>query len=414
VSPKQKKPKDPTAISEVQRRRAITNYNKPRISGFAAIPMAAGPDGRRITSPSGWCILSTILEECFGRRVEKDEPFKEETLPIGMAKLAELAMIEPRTAQRELKYMRKHKIIQVQESKKGLYVIQPLVRDWASLPDYKPEPMEESTPNEPDEPKTDSEDKAKDKTVTQVTSKPVRVAPGKPSKPVKVECGVTALQFAADIDAEYSAVVQGGTLLVSLKRWQAKDGITISKETRSSEINNLVSNSRHPHRTNGTDEKRTEGEKRIEGEQVTGGQSSPGGRGSQSRQGIPPVQKQARQPQPDITSYHPRSKELADLFDPFLLKSCGKSLSGDHTALLAACEAIQDTDHDFVVKCVVDRAARPISGPRAAVAICKEIAHNWKKAKDLPAAKKLPTREEYLAIAAKERAERLGKKGRVA
>jgi hypothetical protein len=297
--------------------------------------------------------------------------------------------------------MRKHKIIQVQESKKGLYVIQPLVRDWASLPDYKPEPMEESTPNEPDEPETDSEDKANDKTVTQVTSKPVRVAPGKPSKPVKVECGVTALQFAADIDAEYSAVVQGGTLLVSLKRWQAKDGITISQETRSSEINNLASNSRHPHRTNGTDEKRTEGETRIEGEQVTGGQSSLGGRGSQSKQGIPPVQ-------------HPRAVELSSLFDPLLLKSCGKSLSGDHTALLAACEAIQDTDHDFVVKCVVDRAARPISGPRAAVAICKEIAHNWKKAKDLPAAKKLPTREECLAMAEKERAERLGKKGRVA
>jgi len=31
---KQKKPKDPTAISEVQRRRAITNYNKPASAGL--------------------------------------------------------------------------------------------------------------------------------------------------------------------------------------------------------------------------------------------------------------------------------------------------------------------------------------------------------------------------------------------
>ena len=376
-----RKPKDPTVISELQRRRAITNYNKPRISGFAAIPMAAGPDGRRITSPSGWCLLSTILEECFGRRVGKDDPFKEETEPMNMARLAELAVIEERTAQREFKYMRKHKIIAVREVKKAVYVIQPLVRSWASLADYKPEPVEEPAADEPVTPEPESESKAKDKTVTTVTVKPVRVAPGKLSKAIKVECGISALQFAADIDAEYSAVVQGGTLLVSLKRWESKDGISISGETRSNGINDLTSNSRHPCRQDADSKERTESETRSKSEQVAGGQSSPGGRGNQSRQGKPPV-------------HHPRSEELFALFDPFLLKSCGKSLSGDSVALLAGCEAIQDVDHDFLVKCVVDRAARPISGPRAAVAICLEIAGNWQKVKNMPAGQQTVSRRD--------------------
>jgi hypothetical protein len=73
--------------------------------------------------------------------------------------------------------------------------------------------------------------------------------------------------------------------------------------------------------------------------------------------------------------------------------------------LLAACEAIQAVPHDYLVKCVVDRASRPISGGKAVVAICKEIAGNWGKSKDLPPESKLPTREEIDAMIAREQQE---------
>jgi hypothetical protein len=87
---------------------------------------------------------------------------------------------------------------------------------------------------------------------------------------------------------------------------------------------------------------------------------------------------------------HPRAAEVAGLFDSFLLKSCQKSLSADEAAWQAACEAITDVPNTFLVKSVVERAARPISSPRAAVAICREIAANWQKVKNLPAAQQVP------------------------
>jgi hypothetical protein len=392
--------------------RSKTNYKAKRLTGYAPISFAMVAEVGRLSAGKATQLLYVILSASLGRIVRPDEPFKENAENLKTSELSELCGCDERTIQRELTDLKRRSLIAWEQSKKGWNNITPLFRSWASLPDYKAGPVEEPEPEAEQPAENDPAKAAGERTV--LTAKPVRCAPGRPSKPIKVPCGIVTLQFLDDIASEFSAVVEpGGALLVSRRTWKASDGV-VGLPNSVKQTKEMDAVPRQGCRGNGNSQERIEGEKRIEGEQVTGGQSSPGGRGSQSRQGIPPVQKQARQPQPDITSYHPRSKELADLFDPFLLKSCGKSLSGDHTALLAACEAIQDTDHDFVVKCVVDRAARPISGPRAAVAICKEIAHNWKKAKDLPAAKKLPTREEYLAIAAKERAERLGKKGRVA
>jgi hypothetical protein len=116
--------------------------------------------------------------------------------------------------------------------------------------------------------------------------------------------------------------------------------------------------------------------------------------------------------QPKVS--HPRADELSSLFDPFLLKSCGKSLSGDPAMLLAACEAIQAVPHDYLVKCVVDRASRPISGGKAVVAICKEIAGNWGKVKDLPPGKRSLTDDDLKAMVAKDREIRIAKERELA
>src|SRR5580698_612188 len=116
----QPKPRTDQAVSALAKRRAMTNYNSKRITGFAPVPRAAGPDGRRITSPSGWRVLSTIIEESTGRRVGKDEAFSEETAPISTAELAAMAYVEERTAQRELKDLEARKVIAIMKVKKGL------------------------------------------------------------------------------------------------------------------------------------------------------------------------------------------------------------------------------------------------------------------------------------------------------
>jgi hypothetical protein len=82
--------------------------------------------------------------------------------------------------------------------------------------------------------------------------------------------------------------------------------------------------------------------------------------------------------------------------------------------LLAACEAIQAVPHDYLVKCVVDRASRPISGGKAVVAICKEIAGNWGKVKDLPHDKPSLTDDDLKAMVAKDREARLAKERELA
>ena len=370
MSPKPKA-KTEEALSALLKRRQMTNYAAPRITGFAPIPRASGPDGRRITSPSGWRVLSTILEEATGRRVGKTEAFQEETAPIGIGELAALAFVELRTAERELKTLGKRKIVKITKLKKGLYIIQPLFRTWATIPDYVPEPLEEPGAESDDEPLSeDPAQNSKEGTVTQVTTSPVKIAAGKKSKPVKVECGVTALQFHADIDAECSAMVQGGVLLVSLKqRWQAKDGIRVSNG-----IKQLTLSSRHGRR-----------EERPNGT-------------------LPP---QADQPKKRVT--HPRAEELSSLFDPLLLKSCGKSLSEDPVMLLAACEAIGAADHNFLVKCVIDRSARYLRVNHVK-ALCREIAANWAKVKGLPPEEHIPTRSEIDAMVEAERKELAAKR----
>ena len=149
----------------------------------------------------------------------------EVTEPISTARLAELCFLDERTIQREIKELKKRKIIAITERKKGFYEFQPLFRTWASLPDYVPAPVAEP----------ESEEEAKDDTVTRLTEKPVRVTAGKKSKPVKVDCGVDYLQFLANIDADFDPVVQGGVLLVNLQYAEASK----SNPSRSNAINNL-------------------------------------------------------------------------------------------------------------------------------------------------------------------------------
>ncbi len=362
----------PGQLSEYQKMREETRFDLPRIQGFAPYPKAAAADNWRLTSLSGTRVLDLIIIKALGRRVLKEEPFLEVTEPLKVSQIAELCRLDERTIQRELKDMVDRKVILQTQVGKGLYEFQPLFRDWEYLPDYVPRPLAEPDSESDDEPiEDDPAQNGKDETVTKLTERPVRIAAGKKSKPVKVECGVSALQFFANIDAECSAVVKGGVLLVNLNYAEGSK----SGNGRSNVSNNLNS---FPRRTSRDDSskargKGTKSERRSEGENVT-------------------------------KLLHPRASELCELFDPLILRWCGKTLSGDKSALLRACKAIGDTPHDVLVHDVVERSERTIK-PAHAESICKEIEHNWRRSKTLPPQKKLPTREEIDAIIAREQKE---------
>jgi hypothetical protein len=328
--------------------REETNYDAPRISGHAPYPKAGAAENWRLTSLAGTRVLDLIIIKALGRRVAKDQPFLEVTEPLSTAQIAELTCLEIRTVERELKDLETRKVIAVTRIKKGVSEFQPLFRTWKKLPDYKAGPIAEPEPEEEANP-MEREDQAKDATVTQVTIKPVKIAAGKPSKAVKVDCGVTALRFSANVDAECSAVVQGGVLLVTLEhKWEAANGIDGLKKTN--EIEEKIRHHRriYPGQTEG---KGTKGERRSKGEQ--------------------------------IAVKHPRAEELSALFDPLVHRWTQRTLSGDPSALLKACEAIGDTPHDYLVKIAVERGSRTLT-PLHVPSLCKQITHDWEKSKGMP------------------------------
>lgn len=358
-------PTSKKTVSAREKWRGKTNYKSKRFSGYAPISFAMVAEIGRLTAGKSTQLVYVILTASLGQIVKPTEEFNERACDLRTSDLAELCACDDRTIQRELGDLARRKIILWDQSKKGLNNVTPLFRSWCSLPDYKPAPILEPAPDSEDEPVL--EDPAQNtKVTTQVTKRPVYVPAGKKSRSFPVDCGVSALQFdVRALDADCSAVVKDGVLLVTLEpRWDASRGVEGLKQTK------------------GIEEKPRHG---CRGEQANGAKSS------------------RRTESETARVCHPRADELSSLFDPFLLKSCGKSLSGDLLMLQQACEAIQEVPHDYLVKCVVDRAARPISGPRAAMLICKEISHNWKRAKDLPPAQRDLTAEDIAAMVDRDR-----------
>jgi hypothetical protein len=319
-------------VSYLDQARAKTNYAPRRFTGFIPLPLAASAEMRRLASGfAGLCLLQVIMEQTLGKRVKETEPFCETTDDLSTAYLAEAARCDERTLQRELLGMAQRGIISYVKGRKGLWRITPLFRKWDSLPDYKPGPMVEpelDQANEPEQPEGERE-----QTVTRLTEKPVLVRAGSSSRKIKVPCGISEFYCKSNLDIHFEAVVQGGSLCFSFigPQFQAAGNDLLKAKGMQAKM-------RHGCRI-----------------------------------------------------LHPRAVELSDLFDPLLLLNHGgRSLYGDFVCLKAACEAVGQVPHDYLVKLVIDRAARPIKSPKAAVAICKEIALNWERSKSLPPKKRDP------------------------
>ena len=366
----------PGQTSELEKARKSTNYEANRIVGHAPYPKAAVPDGNRLTGLAGGRILTAIIVKATGRRVAKDAPFLEVTEPLTVRQLAEICYLDERTIQRELKDLEARKVIKTTLVKKGTYEFQPLFRTWKDLPDYLPAPVEQPKDEADDEPEVEDpaeNSETKDRTVTRLTPRPMKIAAGKKSKPIKVECGVSGLQFQSNVDAECSAVVQGGVLLVSLTHEKEAKSVPAT----SNGINELNS---PPRQASRDDSRQTEGAR----------------------------QKSERRKKGEVARVnHPRAEELSSLFDPLIHRWCGKTLSGDPQALLQACNAIGETPHDVLVKAGVERGSRTLT-PLHVLALCKEIEHNWRRGGELPVSKDM-TREEMDAMVARDRAARLAK-----
>jgi hypothetical protein len=208
-----------------------------------------------------------------------------------------------------------------------------------------------------------------------LTRKPQTVRPGRATKAVKVNCGVSELSFQNDsegVDTIFEAVVTSGRLIVSASVRNG-EGKAKGKEKGNTE--------RHACRAVPPNE---------------GSRNTPTSEGTE----IPPKE----------IVFHPRAAELVKLFDPILSASHSSLLSNSPDSLRSACEAVGDCDHNFLVKFAIQRAERPVKSPLHVKAICAEALASWRASKILDGAgvPKL-TMDQIRAMAAKERAER-GKK----
>ena len=286
------------------------------------------------------------------------------TLPIPVSEWAELCRCSERQVEREFEGLAKRGLAAVEKPSPGVYVAELLFEKWEALPDYKAEVLEMPAAEEPPvDPETIDESKPGNQRVT--GKKPIRVPAGASTKPFPINCGVKTFRAKVEgpVDCEISCVIQAGECLTVLRfpdDWREKAGILADA---SSGINELDGTFRHPRRKTGAE---------ID---------------------------------------HPRASELVKLFDPLLAKSAARLLSMETEALKAACIAVADCDHDYLVKFAIQRAESPIKKPAHVALICAEALQSWKASKVLHSAGVM-TKADIDALVEKERAERKRKEGR--
>jgi hypothetical protein len=242
-----------------------------------------------------------------------------------------------------------------------LVSIRLLYRDWQKLPDYKGNVVSIDGHEESEE-KEKGEEKEKTPTRVQLTKAPQYVRSGAQSRSIPVTCGVKCVrvQNTSKVDLSFDAVVQAGELIVVSRvadKWLEK---AEKQFLAAIKVNRLDSPERHWRQ-------RTSGESESKAKQRISGESAA-----------------------DYCKIHPRAQEICNLFDPLLLKSQARLLSADSKALSEACQAVGACDHDFLVKFVMLRAAKPINSPLHIKLIVREAAANWEKVRNLPVGQQIP------------------------
>jgi len=342
--------RDPQSVRE--RCRASSDYDTEK--GYAPFFHAFLADWGRLSSGHVSDMLFMVsLSKGLGRSVRKGEPRPTCTAPLLVSDLAALCGCDERSIQRELAGWQSRKVATVTPEGKGVVSIELLYRGWEALPDYK-NVVDISTGAPVDDETTVGDEKAKESTRIELTKVPVACKAGGRSKGVKLDCGVKAFHLVnpSVVDLEITAMVQAGDLVITTRvpdEWLQN---AVKRATASNVSNELDSGTRH------------------------------GGHGFESK----------AIPKPKTTPKavdHERAPELVKLFDPLLAASASRLLSGDSSSLLAACQAVGDCDHNFLVKFAIQRAERPVKSPLHVKTICGEALASW-KASLLPGVKVLP------------------------
>ena len=335
---------EPDSVLETLRSRS----NLEKSTGYAPFFHAWMAELPRLCSgASCWALVLTCNMQSLGRPRNAGEPMAEWTEDLDKDWLAAVYRTDKRTVDRDLKYLESSKMAQVRRTIRGTVAVKLCYRDWRNLPDYAP----------PDRPEPPVDETKEPKETFELVKAPQSVRAGQFSERVKVACAVSSFRFqaAGAVDLAFTAVVKGGEFLVTSREVDAKRNPQVEKSTQSNVSNKLDVALRH---------------RRLDSDDFH--KSFP--QGKKGEQGAKERSK----------GEHPRAAELARLFDPILLKSCQRSLSADPVAFASALDALGDLPHDFLVKFVIQRAERPISGPKVCASILKEARANWEKAEALP------------------------------
>ena len=345
------------ALTPLERLRSRTNYDKGE--GWSALPHAAFVDLLRLSSGEVclkfiWAVNIALSS---GEARTPKEAWDAATDFRSSQEWADSCASNVRDIQRQMESLRccdskcrpgcvEHrgmiavKSIKVKSSIK--HSISLLFRKWGELDSFavwkrRQVVAIDATVDEPEESDNDLTEVSHD--AVHLTKKPQTVRPGRASRALKISVGVREMSFentSETVDAVFQSVVTSGRLVVSA---------TFRK-----------------------------GESEAKGE-VKEKVARHACREVPANEGTLPI--------PAKECIHTRAAELVKLFDPFLSRCHVGLLATDPTTLQSACEAVSDCDHDFLVKFVVNRAARPVKSSGAVTGICADALASWKASKIL-------------------------------
>ena len=351
-------------LTLLEKLRARTDYDKGE--GWSALPHAAFVDLLKLSSGEVclkfiWAVniaMSSGSARCPREAWDAYSDFR------SSQEWADCCACNVRDIQRQLSDLGDRGMIAVKQIKAAggmKYAVSLLYRKWGGLDSFaiwkrrQVVAIDEALGT--DEP-GDEELTPISKDAVHLTKKPQTVRPGRASRAVKISVGVREMCFentSTTVDAVFQGVVTSGRLVVSA---------TFRK---------------------GESEAKGEDKEKVARHACRAIPSNEGSQDTPTNEGIPiPAKK--------IVD-HPRAAELAKLFDPILANSRAGILSTEPIAWQAACDAIQDCDHDFLVHFAVQRAERPVKSPLHIKTICAEALASWKASKVLDGAG-LPKRDE--------------------
>lgn len=360
-------------------------------------PVPTTFDSNRFRLASGgtfWALTSYLIQLC-GRKRKANQPLPLET-ELDILEASMLLRVAERSINRELAYMQQRDMAIVarlaggkaivrlllypemvgDKSYPGWSAIKQCYAAWASS-------QRVSLDEQSEEIGEDSTDEVAVKAgIVTLTKRPRKIRAGAKEKALPVNVGVKSYRMdlvedESALDVSYTAAVHSGEFIA-----------TVCVPKRQTLRSNL-----HAKRVESTTSEETSG------------------RTCPNRGFLPPNEGIANYPHTRVVNAEKikafkRSSEIADLFDPHILRH-GKSLSADFVAWQTATEVITSSgvSPTFLADQVAERGRRDIRTPRAAVEICREIAANWQRVKNTPDSERLPTMAEIDEICRLERLE---------